>query len=886
MANFKFVKSATALVLGASVLTSAVVVPGANASAKTTYKVNKNGTLVNAKTNKTVKGYVSYKGKLYKDGKKFTGLYNKKYYYKSGVKATGTYKGAYYVKGVKKVTTGTYNGKYYVKGALYTGKTSKNVYYVKGVKFTGVTKYGYTYKDGKRVEGEYNGKVYTNGKLVTGVYKDKLYKAGVLVKGFALEKEKLYKDGVLNIGLALFQEKLYKDAGLANGVIEYNNDTNAYENGVVVPTAVASVSAANQSEITLSGAALGKLKAADITVAGNEVVSVTPSADWKTATVKLNGTLPANTDVKASVKVGTETKDFTVNYKFGPKAVALQTATFDDDRKDQKLTVLVDGVPTSVDYLVSAGYSVQIRAWNNSGVDKTNDLFGSAISTDGKFINTAALPTGAYKAQVTIAKGSTILTSDKVDFNIANIDNSATTIKEADLKVGGAFVSNSNTLVVGETAQFDYLLVGTGSSSAEYGTTGYTVKSSDPTVVSVNPTNNVITANGIGTATLTITVGTVTKQVTVNVKGTARKIAKVTPSSSSVKLIVGGTNTTSFTATDQYGDPFAAATGDINEVYPSSLTSVTGDLTTSAASGKGSLSFAPTVAGQTGTVTFKDVDGNVLGSFVATTTAVNNSSKLDLAYDASSLSSDDTLNGDLASDNSVAYKVKKYSSEGVYNGDVSDLSNYQVLYNKDIISLDTTALTGGAGNGKADNGDVTLGTGSFFKFNAKKSGTTTVTVKDAAGNVVATKTITVSMGASKITGVTWKSPATIDYNTTTLNYKSVLDVTDGVTGKDAILNGVTLDATSAHKVRIDATDNIYVDVNDDGTKTAADLVIGKLVVSYTPVSTTGTVTPGTNAVDNVTVAGPVEGVLTYKVVDTTTAGNPVVATKAININVK
>lgn len=120
MVNFKFFKSSTAIILGVSVLTTAVVVPGIDSSAKAIYKLTSKGILVNSKTNKVVKGYKSYKGKLYKDGKKLTGLYKKKYYYK-GVKATGTYKGAYYYKGVKKVTTGLYKGEFYKNGTLNVG---------------------------------------------------------------------------------------------------------------------------------------------------------------------------------------------------------------------------------------------------------------------------------------------------------------------------------------------------------------------------------------------------------------------------------------------------------------------------------------------------------------------------------------------------------------------------------------------------------------------------------------------------------------------------------------------------------------------------------------------------------------------------------------------
>lgn len=143
-------------VLGVFVLTIAAVVPGVDVSAKTTFKVTSKGTLVNAKTKKAVKGYKSYKGKLYKDGKKLTGLYNKKFYYKNGVKATGTYKGTYYYKGVKKVTTGLYKGKYYKNGVLNVGLAL------------------------------FEGKYYFNATLANGPIKDangvlKSYKEGVIV---------------------------------------------------------------------------------------------------------------------------------------------------------------------------------------------------------------------------------------------------------------------------------------------------------------------------------------------------------------------------------------------------------------------------------------------------------------------------------------------------------------------------------------------------------------------------------------------------------------------------------------------------------------------------------------------------------------------------------
>lgn len=187
MVNFKLFKSLTATILGASILTTAVVVPGGDSSAKVIYKLTSKGILVNSKTSKVVNGYKYYKGKLYKDGKKLTGFYKKKYYL-NGVKATGTYKSAYYYKGVKKVTTGLYNGYYYKNGVKATG-TYKGAYYVKGIK-----------------------------KVTTGLYKGKFY-----------------KEGTLNVGLAMFKGKYYFNATLANGLItDANGNAKSYKKGLVV----------------------------------------------------------------------------------------------------------------------------------------------------------------------------------------------------------------------------------------------------------------------------------------------------------------------------------------------------------------------------------------------------------------------------------------------------------------------------------------------------------------------------------------------------------------------------------------------------------------------------------------------------------------------------
>ncbi|WP_397537220.1 Ig-like domain-containing protein [Rummeliibacillus pycnus] len=255
--KLKFVKSAAALALGASVITTAVVAGDTTASAKTTYKVS-NGKLVNAKTKKAIKGYKSYKSVLYKDGKKFTGLYSNRYY-KNGVKATGTYKNTYYVKGVKKVTTGTYAGAYYVNGVKkVTTGTYAGAYYVNGVKkvTTGTYNNAYYVKGVKKVTtGTYNKAYYVKGKkaVATGLYQSKYYVDGVLNVGLALFEGKLYDGAEQNKGLKEFKGKTYFNADLANDTYkDANGVEKAYENGVEVGAKVKSVEAINGAQIKVT----------------------------------------------------------------------------------------------------------------------------------------------------------------------------------------------------------------------------------------------------------------------------------------------------------------------------------------------------------------------------------------------------------------------------------------------------------------------------------------------------------------------------------------------------------------------------------------------------------------------------------------------------------
>ncbi|VEI05018.1 hypothetical protein [Kurthia zopfii] len=343
--TMKLVKTATALALGASLISTAVVSTDASAASK--YKISK-GKLVIAKTGKVAKGFVTYKSLVYKDGKKLTGLKGKTYY-KAGKKATGTYKGAYYYKGAKKVTTGTYKGAYYVKGVKkVTTGLYNNRYYKSGVKATGTYKGAYYVKGVKKVTtGTYNGAYYVKGfkKVTTGFYNDVLYIKGKenkelaiykdslfngstlnedvvvfeeklfdghkLNKGYKLYKEDLYNNENLNTGKVVFEGKLfdgaklskglvpfteegkkelvYNDGELANGTFEVEGKEVAYENGIEVAAKVASVKVVNGTTIEVKfNKAVDKEAAekAAVTLVGNVLTGNKLSEDGRTLTVK------------------------------------------------------------------------------------------------------------------------------------------------------------------------------------------------------------------------------------------------------------------------------------------------------------------------------------------------------------------------------------------------------------------------------------------------------------------------------------------------------------------------------------------------------------------------------------------------------------------------
>ncbi|WP_137743504.1 S-layer homology domain-containing protein [Robertmurraya siralis] len=669
---------------------------------------------------------------------------------------------------------------------------------------------------------------------------------------------------------------------------------------------VVGVTAVNPTTLSFTGTGLKSLKAENITVEGNTVTAVS-STDGKTATVSLGGTLPVSKDVKVTVKSGEVTKEFTVNYALEAKKVAIKDAIFDDDTNGQKLTVLVDGVETSVDYLLSAGYSVVFNAYDKDGKVANTELFGTTgdvASTTGQLKNNSPINLGEYTVTVVIAKGSTILTSEAAKITVRNIDNAATAITKYEfiLDKGAAGVStedfelNSKTLVIGEKAYIGTVTLGVGSAATEISGVGtgsiVEYKSSNPAVVSVDSTSKSITAEGVGTATITMTVGKVSQTFTITVKGEQRKAVKVNASNST--HIVNRAISKSFDVVDQYGDPFDGVT-DLEVVAPVSVAGFDANPKPVTAS-KGTATVAigtPTTAGQSGTVVVRNANTKAtVGSFLIKTTAQDSVASTKLAIASSSKSKDEILNADLASDNTLTYILRDYTSENVVvkSYGAADYTDYVVRFNGSVVSVngDTT-------------GEYTLtATDENIHLAITGAGSTTVSVFDASGKLVDSKVVTVKQAATKITSVNWKTVPVINY-TTEINYKTVLDITEGVNGTDSIVKGITLSSPVANAIRIAENSpagtfevgDIYIDRNDNGVADAGDTLIGKLTYSATSTSTGALVPLIGSPVDgtektSLAVGTPAKGYLNFVITDETSSDSvkPVVSTKSVEVDVK
>lgn len=687
---------------------------------------------------------------------------------------------------------------------------------------------------------------------------------------------------------------------------------------------VTAVSAINATTLKVDGSGLKSLKAEDITIDGVTVKSVT-STDGKTATVTLDGALAVDKEYTAKVKMNGETKEFKFTFGIAVTSVSLDEKTYDDDTASQKLSFKVNGESATADteWLRQAGYSVKFIAVDSNNTAANIFLGGSNESSTGVLLSDIAT-TGKYTVEIQIIKDGKVVVSDKSGISIEDVESTVTALSFTNFHNSIGFDHNSSTLVTGESATIDYLEGNAaGKTDASLNPASATVTSSDDRVISVS--NQTLTANAPGTATITVKVGNATKTYNFTVTNAVRSVAKVTPSEATVKVVNGATRQINVVTTDQYGDPIAVANTDavIVEDLPQNasgtpLVSVgtSNELVTGASNGK-HAGFAVTgAANGTGTVLFKNTSGTVLGQIAVTVTGVNNvaSNKLELVYNT--VSKDNALVLGKPTDDTVTYQVSNFNTEGAYNGAVAL-----------TLATDTTPADGVVDSGffpKAANSGyyvvsskpsvATVGVAntSELTVTAQGKGSADIVIYDENGLVKHKFTVTVTSNPVITTGVKYVESKTVNFVGKSVKVTDFLDVrTDAAL--DPIVYGVTHNATTISKVRLDkaagvADENgttvtatvtapvLYIDKNNDGDRDASEVVLG--IISATPLTgeqLSANFPAAGTGIDLIAGQGPTvasdKGTLLFRVIDDSNADGvysltETLSTTTLNIDVK
>ncbi len=665
------------------------------------------------------------------------------------------------------------------------------------------------------------------------------------------------------------------------------------------------ISAINSTALEVKGTALSKLKAEDIKVEGNTVKSVSASEDGKTATIALEDALI----VGETVKVTALEKDYNVTYTVTATGVAVvEGQTYDDDTEDQFVKMVVDGKAVTAQELINAGYTVNFEAFTTKAATTPATIFDGTLATsttgelDAPIGLLGSISLDRY-VKVTVSNGSDVMTSAITKITIKNTNISADTITSAVLTNATTGAEQTSlTLVTGESADFTEIDVKSANTTEVINSGSFTVKSSDESVVSVDSSTYQLTAQGPGTATLTITYGGSTYTKTITVKNEARKATSVKVDKTSVPVVQAGTATVKVQLLDQYGDPmnFTPVT-DLNVV---SSDDAIATATLVAPSGTKYEAVLTINGVDTGSAifTFRNGADTKIGTTSVRATVTDNTaiSQYTLAVDSDITSSDiTTLSGvvtgitkndvstdatiDNGSDAYVKINIKGLNSAGQeIVSSPSATSDYQVtaVNMSDVDVLDTNVF-GGDGVLEQD-GYILVKAGT-------DAGTATITVTDRNNaNVTKTFKVTVTNVGYTVTGVNFKNVAAPTY-ATTLDVKDFLSYTNSA--NDLIITGLTLSKPVSQAIRLDTDGStLYIDKDGSGTNTAGDTVVGTLVIS-----TTGTFTNnGVNAniTDTETGLGVVtgdDGTVIFKVLNTgsdkvVSGDDQVVATKAVKVD--
>ena len=702
---------------------------------------------------------------------------------------------------------------------------------------------------------------------------------------------------------------------------------------VTVTPAVAKITGAvatNATTITLSGKNLDKITMNDVKVDGYSVKDYVASADFSTATVTLTSALTPNKEVKVTVTaVGFEG---TVTYQVAAEAIAVKEATYKaktGSNNDQYLTLLVNGAETTLAEMKANGYTVTFYAYKYvNGVLKEDKKFFdvdtaiSNASNDGKIKgSTTAREAGDYQVKVE-AKSSTgkaDLISKYATIVLSNNDEVASAINNIKITdVKGKFVQTVDSSL--NLFQDDVVSASAISIKTNYNdwATGVistaAIKSDNSACVTVKYDDAgansawIITAHKAGTANLTVTYGTLTKEIPVTVDTTGRGFSTVTVDAGApTSVLIGTTKTAKVYAVDNHGanmigqDVYVEWSADNSAISGAAV--VTGATTTTLASkgnaivektdddGKIQLGYTTgNTAGAQATFDFYKGNGTTytgakLAQYTVKTVATQNTTyafkPVQQTAQSFGVTKDGNLDVNFAENKRIVELQLKTYHEGIEEGvttssAVSGLSNdYKLEYDSSkiaVFSADVTLATiktalAASGSAIKDNTSVSakyIASGASYDNDvfvvAIGSGSANLAVKKAGETAKATYAITVANTVPTLTDITLATNQLKFNVNTTVDYKNLLNIT--TTEKNPQIKGVVLgnNTNNYSEVRLftEAPSASNVDVYDHQIQTGDLYVVtgnGKLVLGQLMIKQTDSSNIGANIVTGINVPG-------------------------------
>lgn len=578
-----------------------------------------------------------------------------------------------------------------------------------------------------------------------------------------------------------------------------------------------------------------------------------PFSDVKDGAWYLNDVLGAATeydyetekDGKENIPVAVDTKVIS--------SVQVPSQAFEKD-SDKKLKLKVNGSSEYYDLAQASanGYRIEFVQLNDAGKEETDntkfilDNGGAASKNlDGKLIKAKKLGDYTIEARVYKDLGGgklEFVTSGKGTVTIVDkIAEKTEAVKEVEYKTvvtppKTPVTVKNDTIVVNETVQISKLIVDIdGKTDVDISGDGlaYELESSNENILEVNKTNNTITGKSVGKATLTVKVGSVTKDVEITVAKDDRLPTKAEVTGDVKIAGAGVSQTVKVKVLDQYGDEIQTADyGLVSAEEDSDVISLDG-------TGASTVVLNPATAGEL------QIDSEKEGEATIYFTALNADGE------KQQIGSVKVTVGSKVGDTSVSVESAngqpfELDSKDNFDFKVVDRDENGQLVKELTATTDYTA--------KSSNTDIFTVTGDKT-INAVKDGEADLIVEDLRDNKIYTQKVVVSgVEANKeVVSVTYKESPLTETSATSVKLNEFLDA-DGIEASNTI--GEIEMVTTANQAT-DYTAQAVGDLMIKGTKTQVGSVVvtvdGTGVALNDGFKTDLTLTAGTQNTINITV---------------------------------